>query len=156
MAIDALPAPEQTHPSAPLVPFSVRVLQALMLFVGVVGTFGVIYFTMLEPEPGMDALDGLVATLLLIASLGYIAAGRKLSIPDRDIWFSAAGFAAMRVALSVVKVFAYGEGEATLFLVLDVVILALVATHLSSTARRIDEPGGAGEAVSRSWPAGQK
>jgi hypothetical protein len=99
-----------------------------MLIVGIVGTFGVVYFTMVEPEDGMNAVDGLVAGLLLIGSLGYIAAGRKLSLNDPEIWMAATGFAILRVVLSLVKVFGYEEGEATLFLVLDVAILGLLAS----------------------------
>jgi hypothetical protein len=103
-----------------------RAAQALMLFVGIVGTFGVVYFTMVEPEAGLSAVDGLVAAVLLIGSLGYIAAGRKLALNDPEIWGAALGFALLRTALSVVKVVGYGESEATLFLALDVIITALL------------------------------
>jgi hypothetical protein len=99
-----------------------------MLVVGIIGTFGVVYFTMVEPEDGMNAADGLVAGLLLIGSLGYVAAGRKLSLNDPEIWMAATGFAVLRVVMSLVKVFGYEEGEATLFLVLDIIILGLLAS----------------------------
>jgi hypothetical protein len=61
---------------------STRAAQALMLIVGIVGTFGVVYFTMVEPEDGMNAVDGLVAGLLLIGSLGYIAGWPRPASPS--------------------------------------------------------------------------
>src|SRR5688572_8089528 len=109
-------------------PLPLRIAQALMVVVGAVGIAGVTYFTMLEPEDGMNVVDGAVAALLFIGSLGYIAAGRKLGLGDSEVWMAALGFALLRVALSVVKVFGYNEGEAISFLVLDIVIVALLMT----------------------------
>jgi hypothetical protein len=117
-------------------PIPLRIAQALMAVVGIVGIVGVTYFTMLEPEDGMTAADGAVAALLFIGSLGYIAAGRKLGSNDPEIWMTALGFAAMRVAFSVVKVFGYDEGEAVSFLVLDILIVALLMTGQPSTSPR--------------------
>ncbi|MGE0058835.1 MAG: hypothetical protein AB7T32_12700 [Dehalococcoidia bacterium] len=108
------------------VPLQNRAAQALMLVVGLVGTFGVVYFTMVEPEPGISAVDGLVAALLLIGSLGYIAAAPKLSLNDSEIWGAALGFATLRLAMSLVKVIGYGEGDAISFLALDAVITGLL------------------------------
>lgn len=121
------------------VPLLTRATQALMLITGIVGTFGVIYFTMVQPESGIDAVDGFVAALLLIGSLGYISASTKLSLNDPEIWMAATGFAVLRVGMSLVKVVGYGETEATLFLGLDVIILALLpairpATEVESLA----------------------
>ena len=117
-------------------PLPIRLAQALMLVVGTVGLAGVTYFTMLEPEDGMNAADGAVAALLFIGSLGYIAAGRRLGTGDSEIWMAALGFAVLRVALSVVKVFGYNEGEAISFLVVDIIIVALLMTGQPVSTQR--------------------
>lgn len=115
------------------VPLQTRAAQPLMFLVGIVGTFGVVYFTMVEPEPGINAADGLVAALLLIGSLGYIAAAPKLSLNDSEIWAAAVGFALLRVVMSLIKVVGYGEGEAVSFLALDAVIVALLMASKPQT-----------------------
>ena len=126
MAIQSTAATRGTSAESSEAPLRVRIAQALMLLVGIVGTFGVTYFTMIEPEAGINALDGLVAALLLIGSLGYIAAGRKLTTGDSEIWAAATGFAVLRVALSAVKVVGYEETEAVSFLVMDVIIAGIL------------------------------
>jgi hypothetical protein len=99
-----------------------------MLFAGVVSGFGVVYYTMLEPKDGLNAVDGLVAALLLIGSLGYIAAARKLRLHDAEIWLAAVGFALLHAGMSALNVFGYDASEIALFLGLDVVILVLIAS----------------------------
>ena len=126
MAIQSTAATRTIPAQSSGVPLRVRIAQYLMLFVGVVGTLGVTYFTMIEPEAGISALDGLVAALLLMGSLGYIAAGRKLTTGDSEIWAAATGFALLRVALSAVKVFGYEETEAISFLVMDAIVAVIL------------------------------
>ena len=136
MTTQATTAPRAQATQLPGFPLPLRLAQALMLVVGVVGLFGVTYFTVLGPEDGMNAVDAIVAALLFIGSLGYIAAGRKLGLGDSEIWLAALAFAALRVALSVVKVFGYNEGEAIIFLVLDIIIVGLLMTGAPSGSNR--------------------
>jgi hypothetical protein len=126
MAIQSTAATRTIPTQASGVPLRVRIAQDLMLFVGIVGTLGVTYFTMIEPEAGINALDGLVAALLLIGSLGYIAAGRKLTTGDSEIWAAATGFTLLHLALSAVKVFGFDETEAISFLVMDGIIAGIL------------------------------
>jgi hypothetical protein len=103
-----------------------RITQALMLTLGLAGTFGVVYFTMIAPEGNLTATDAVVAGLVLIGSLGYILASRKLALNDSEIWGAALGFALLRITVSLLEAVSLAETEAMLFLGLDVAIAVLL------------------------------
>jgi hypothetical protein len=99
-----------------------------MLFVGAVGSFGVLFFTVIQPDKAnLDALGYSVAALLAVGSLGYVASAIRLGRADEGVWRFAMASALLRVALSIFKVGYYGEGAAIPFLALDVWIAALLS-----------------------------
>ena len=118
----------QTQPIARIGSTRARLARGLMLLVGAVGSFGVLFFTVIQPDKAnLDVLGYSVAALLAVGSVGYVASAMRLGKADEGVWRLAMAFALLRVVLSVFKVGYYGETAAIPFLVLDVWITALLS-----------------------------
>ncbi len=114
-------------PSAPVANRRLILARALMLLVGSISCFGVVYFTIINPDSAnLDVLGYTVAALLAIGSLGYVISAIRLGHATDGIWRLAMAAALLRAGLSIMKVAYYGETEAVPFLVLDVLITSLL------------------------------
>jgi hypothetical protein len=99
----------------PRSPFAIAA-RCLLALAGAVSLFGSVFFTVTDAD---GVVEWGIGALALTIALGLLAAARDLRLATPAV--------AAHMAFGVLKVVAYGESAALVFLAVDVVILALLA-----------------------------
>ncbi len=107
-----------------------RVARVLFGVLGVVLVAGTVFFTFFASaeEGGVSGpVDWAVAVWSMIMALGYLYAAVRLGDGSARTHWLAAGFVIAHIVFGLVKYFGYGEQEAVVFFVADLLLLGLLA-----------------------------